>query len=90
MAWKRSGYCVVEWLPQIVMFVTSLTVAPVFFASWAIARLWSRRVIAVKRSRGTSGALAWAISALVFAGLPTTRIAHVVRGAGVDRLALRA
>ena len=52
----------------------SATAAPVFFASWLIARLWSRRVIAWKRSRGTSGALLAAISAFVFAGLPTTRI----------------
>jgi hypothetical protein len=52
------GYWVAEWLPQIVMLVMSLTAAPVFLAaSWAIARLWSRRVIAVKRSRGMSGAL---------------------------------
>ncbi len=42
-------------------------------ASWEIARLWSRRVIAVKRSAGTSGACDRAISALVLAGLPTTR-----------------
>ena len=39
-----------------------------------MARLWSRRVIAVKRSLGTSGAFDIAISAFVFAGLPTTRI----------------
>ncbi len=72
-AWKMSGYWVAEWLPQMVSFLTSLTVTPVFLASWATARLWSRRVIAVKRSAGTSGALRWAIRALVFAGLPTTR-----------------
>lgn len=74
MAWKMSGYWVAEWLPQIVRRWMSATVAPDFFASWVSARLWSRRVIAVKRSAGTSGAAAWAISALVFAGLPTTRI----------------
>ena len=34
-AWKTSGYCVAEWLPQIVIFVMSLTVLPVFAASWA-------------------------------------------------------
>ena len=42
-------------------------------ASWATARLWSRRVIAVKRSGGTPSALFIAISAFVLAGLPTTR-----------------
>ena len=41
-------------------------------ASCEIARLWSSRVIAVNRLAGTSGALRWAISALVLAGLPTT------------------
>jgi hypothetical protein len=36
--------------------------------------LWSRRIIAVKRSSGTSGACAFAIRAFVFAGFPTTRM----------------
>ena len=63
-----------EWLPQIVIFVMSLTVLPVLVASCAIARLWSRRVMAVKRSGAMSGALFMAMSALVLAGLPTTRI----------------
>ncbi len=72
-AWKMSGYWVAEWLPQIVSFLMSETAAPVLAASCEIARLWSRRVIAVKRSAGTSGAAARAISALVLAGLPTTR-----------------
>ena len=47
-----------------------------------MARLWSRRVIAVKRSRGMSGALLMAMRALVLAGLPTTSDADVVGGAG--------
>ena len=54
------------------MFVMSETAVPVFSASWATARLWSRRVIAVKRSAGTPSAWRCAISALVLAGLPTT------------------
>src|SRR5688500_12612607 len=73
-AWKTSGYCVAEWLPQIVILRISLTGVPVFLDSWDSARLWSRRVIAVKRSRGTSGAWDCAMNALVLAGLPTTRI----------------
>src|ERR1700759_3273473 len=40
-AWKMSGYWVAEWLPQIVIFLMSVTAAPVFLASWEIARLWS-------------------------------------------------
>ena len=52
----------------------SVTGAPVLAASCEIARLWSRRVSAEKRSRGMSGALLIAISALVLAGLPVTPI----------------
>ena len=73
-AWNRSGYCVAEWLPQIVILRISLTLTPVLWASWAIARLWSRRVRAEKRSRGMSRALLIVISALVLAGLPVTVI----------------
>src|ERR1700712_5473561 len=64
-AWKMSGYWVAEWLPQIVIFLMSVTDAPVFAASWEIARLWSSRVSAEKRACGMSGALVIAISALV-------------------------
>src|SRR6476620_1833459 len=71
-AWKRSGYCVAEWLPQIVIFLISVTGTPSLAASWLIARLWSRRVRAEKRSGGMSGALLIAMSALVLAGLPVT------------------
>src|ERR1700730_13833720 len=71
-AWKMSGYWVAEWLPQIVIFLMSVTAAPVFLASWELARLWSRRVSAENRSFGMSGALLIAISALVLAGLPVT------------------
>ena len=62
-----------EWLPQIVSRWISVTGARVLLASWLMARLWSSRVIAVNRSLGTSGACEAAISALVLAGLPTTR-----------------
>ena len=71
-AWKMSGYCVAEWLPQMLTLLMSRTGAPVCAASCAMALLWSRRVSAVNRSAGTSGALAAATAALVFAGLPTT------------------
>ena len=71
-AWVRSGNWVAEWLPQIVTPSTSVTATPARAASCATARLWSRRVRAVNRSAGTSGAWAAAISALVLAGLPTT------------------
>src|SRR5581483_708089 len=50
----KSGYCVLEWLPQMVTWVTSALAAPAFLASWVRARLWSRRVIAVQRSAGMS------------------------------------
>src|SRR4051794_18507298 len=45
-AWKMSGYWVFEWLPQIVILVTSATRALALVATWAMARLWSRRVMA--------------------------------------------
>src|SRR5437868_4698487 len=73
-AWKTSGYCVAEWLPQIVILVTSVVCAPALAASCARARLWSRRVIAVNRRGSRCFAFCWAISAWVLAGLPTTRI----------------
>src|SRR3954468_19865832 len=73
-AWNTSGYWVAEWLPQIVILVMSLTVVPVLAASWAMARLWSRRVMAVNCFGSRSGALFMAMRALVLAGLPTTRI----------------
>ena len=72
LAWKTSGYCVAEWLPQIVMFVTAATCTPVLAAICALARLWSRRVIAVNRSRGIEPALFIAMRQFVLAGLPTT------------------
>ena len=73
VAWLQSGYCVAEWLPQMVRCLIESTGLPVFFASCDSARLWSRRVIAVKRLPGMSGAWLAAMSALVLAGLPTTR-----------------
>src|SRR6202011_691463 len=71
-AWKMSGYWVAEWLPQMVIFLMSVTLALVFLASCEMARLWSSRVSAENRSLGMSGALFSAISALVLAGLPVT------------------
>jgi hypothetical protein len=72
-AWKTSGYWVAEWLPQMVMRETSVVCAPALAASWAMARLWSRRVMAVNRPGSRSLALLWAIRQFVLAGLPTTR-----------------
>src|SRR5690606_36833395 len=37
--WKRSGYCVVEWLPQMVIFLTADTGASSFCAICVTARL---------------------------------------------------
>src|SRR5690606_203140 len=37
-ALEMSGYWVEEWLPQMVTFVMSLMVVPVFCASWVRAR----------------------------------------------------
>src|SRR5262245_44837462 len=48
----KSGYCVLEWLPQIVTRVTSALGTLAFLASAVRARLWSSRVRAVHRSAG--------------------------------------
>ena len=61
-----------EWLPHTPIVVMSVTGTASLLASCAIARLWSRRIIEVKRSRGMSGALFIAIRQFVLAGLPTT------------------
>ncbi len=71
-ACSKSGTCVLEWFPHTIIRPTSATWTPVSAASWLKARLWSRRVIAVKLSGGRSGALLIAIKAFVFAGFPTT------------------
>ncbi len=62
----------VLWLPQMVIFLMAVTGLPVFSASWEMARLWSRRTMAWNCSGFSLGALARAMRALVFAGLPTT------------------
>ena len=72
-ACTKSGNCVVEWLPQIAMFVTWRAATAAFFANWLFARFSSRRVIANHRSTGTSGEFDRAIRQLVLHGLPTTR-----------------
>ncbi len=50
----------------------SETSTPSFWASCATARFSSRRVMAVKRSAGMSGACVRAMREFVLAGLPTT------------------
>src|SRR5215469_356093 len=72
VAERMSGYWVVEWLPHTVMRLMSVTWLPVLAASWERARLWSRRIMALKFFLGMRGALLEAMSALVLAGLPTT------------------
>jgi len=61
-----------EWLPHTPICEMSLTGTASLVASWETARLWSRRIIDVNRSRGMSGALLIAIRQFVLAGLPTT------------------
>src|SRR5215472_17577916 len=63
-----SGYCVEEWLPQMVRRLMSVTWLPVFPASCDRARLWSRRIMALKFFLLSLGALEEAMSALVLAG----------------------
>src|SRR3954452_17057174 len=73
-ALNRSGNIVGEWLPHTTRSWMSPTPTSSFWASCATARFSSRRVMAVNRSLGMSGASLIAMSAFVFAGLPTTRI----------------
>src|SRR5512145_496844 len=68
VAWCRSGYCVAEWLPQMMILRRSVVWVPVFSASCDSARLWSRRTIAVKLRGLRLGAFFIAISELVLAG----------------------
>src|SRR2546429_4940980 len=69
-AWKMSGYWVAEWLPQIVIFLMSVTAAPVFLASCEIARLWSRRGGAPEPPVAVSGGVGVARSAVVVGRVP--------------------
>src|SRR5262245_33334465 len=54
LVFVKSGYCVLLWLPQMVMHVTSSLPTPAFTARADTARLWSRRVMALHRSAGIS------------------------------------
>src|SRR6516164_3211639 len=74
LALVKSGYWVLEWLPQMVTLVTSSQPTPAFLAKAARARLWSSRVIAVQRSTGMPRPLLTATRQLVLQGLPTTRM----------------
>src|SRR2546423_9072884 len=72
-AWNTSGYWVAEWFPQMVTLRIELKGLPIFCASWATARLWSRRIIAVNCVALRPGAFFMAMRQLVLAGVPTTR-----------------
>ena len=88
-ACTRSGYCVAEWLPHTVMLVTAVTGTSHFAASWALARLWSSRIIAVKRSRGIEPRVVHRDQAVGVGRVAHDEDADVVGRAGGERLALR-
>src|SRR5665647_10992 len=71
-AWNRSGYCVAEWLPHTIILRRLVTGFAILALIWESERLWSRRIMAVNCRGDRLGAFFIAISALVFAGLPTT------------------
>src|SRR5574341_125037 len=71
-AWNTSGYWVAEWLPQTVTFFTAALGLPILCAIWEVARLWSRRIIAVNCVGLRLFAFFMAMRQLVLAGLPTT------------------
>ena len=87
-AWKRSGYCVAEWLPQIVIFLMSVTAAPVLAASCEIARLWSSRVSAENRSLRDVGGVGHRDQRVGVGRVAGDADADVVGGDLVERLAL--
>ena len=70
-AWFTSGYCVDEWLPQMVQPWTAEGGTRRRMAIWDWERLASRRVRAVKLPLGMEGAHCCATQQLVLAGLPT-------------------
>ena len=88
-AWKMSGYWVAEWLPQIVIFLMSVTAAPVLRASWLIARLWSRRVSAENRSSRDVGCVGHRDQRVGVGRVAGDADADVVCGDLVEGLALR-
>src|ERR1700722_13317578 len=69
LALVKSGNCVLEWFPQMVMQVTASLGTPAFMASAETARLWSRRVMACQRSAGIPLPLRYAMRQFVLHGL---------------------
>ena len=72
VAWRTSGYCVLEWLPQMMTPLTLSQETPHLIARCEDARLWSSRVSAEMFFGSTLGAARERMAAFVFAGLPTT------------------
>ena len=88
-AWNTSGYCVAEWLPQIVMRVTDATGTPTFAASCA-----ERAVVVEAGHRGEALArdrarVVHRDEAVGVGRVADHEHAHVVGRAGRERLALR-
>ena len=88
-AWNRSGYWVAEWLPQIVILLISVTGTSSFFASWAM-----RAVVVQAHHRGEAVGRDVRGGGPGDQGVRVRRVADdqhadVVRGARVDRPALR-
>ena len=77
LALVKSGYCVFEWLPQMVMQVTASLPTPAFIASAETARLWSSRVIACQRLGGHVLAVAIGDEAVRVARVADDENAHV-------------
>src|SRR5438876_5116425 len=71
-AWNTSGYCVAEWLPQMVTLRIDETGFATLAASCEVARLWSSRIMPVNCVGFRLGAFFIAMRQFVFAGLPTT------------------
>lgn len=73
LAWLTSGYWVDEWFPQMITFLTSDTGTFNLSETWPRALLWSNLVKQEMFFSGIEGANSFRISALVLAGLATTK-----------------
>eukprot|EP00967_Tisochrysis_lutea_P122944 scaffold203979_cov36-Tisochrysis_lutea.AAC.3 len=83
LAWRTSGYCVEEWLPQIMTPSTWSHGTPILLAASDWARLWSRRVNAEMFSLGIFGAAAERMAALVGLAMVGERLALLVEDSHV-------
>ena len=87
-AWDRSGTGSRSGGPRPVSLRTAVAGTSSRFASWETARLWSRRIIAVKRSAGMSGGVSASDQRVGVGRVADDEHPDVVGGVRVERGAL--